>query len=98
MRGTTMNHKDEGPSSSPIKDRVGPTRRQMLKTFARGTEAAAVGATFTRECAACGAPTSCESAPLGEGKEAVARRATAFALTDVRLLDGPRSEEHTSEL
>ena len=84
-----MKHEDERQSGSPIKDRVGLTRRQMLKTFAAGTVAAAVGAAFTRECASSEAPTASESAAPGGVKEAVAPRAAAFALADVRLLDGP---------
>ncbi len=84
-----MKHEAERQSGSPIKDRVGLTRRQMLKTFAAGTVAAAVGAAFTRECASGGAPTACESAAPGGVKEAVAPRAAAFALADVRLLEGP---------
>src|ERR1043165_5967233 len=89
MRGTDMKHEDERQPGSPIKDRVGLTRRQMLKTFATGIVAAAADATFTRECASSGAPVACESAAPGGVKKAVTTYAAAFALADVRLLDGP---------
>ena len=61
----------------------------MLKTFGAGVVVTAFGATHTQECASTAAHALVESPTLGGVRQAVPARASAFAVADVRLLDGP---------
>src|SRR5262245_18556126 len=82
-----MKPEDPTPTGSPTKEGVAVTRRRMLKTFGAGAVSVAVNAAVTRP-SVLGAPFS-DSSIGGEVKHAVPARASAFALEDVRLLDGP---------
>ncbi len=84
-----MKHEDRVEPGLPTKKQMGLTRRQMLKTFGAGAVAAAIGATLTEERASSVAHADVEASTLGGIKQAVPSRASAFALADVRLLEGP---------
>lgn len=71
------------------KDQAGLTRRQMLKSIGAGGVVGTVSASLTVDYAFSALGSSSESSTYVDVKQAVPPTARAFALTDVRLLDGP---------
>jgi DUF1680 family protein len=75
----------------PANDKEGLTRRELLRAAGTSTVAAALGAVFPGALADAGArPDKTELAVLEPwGTQAATRRANAFNLADIRLLEGP---------
>lgn len=71
------------------KDQAGLTRRQMLKSIGAGGVVGTVSASLTVDYVFSALGSSSESSTYVDVKQAVPPTARAFALSDVRLLDGP---------
>src|SRR5271170_3792506 len=87
-----MEHQKPHAKESPSDQDTTLTRRQMLLGIAAGAVAATVGGVLNSGCASATAPQPVpQPPPLAEGRiqRVIAPSVQPFALTDVRLLDGP---------
>src|SRR6185369_12925921 len=86
-----MQPEDRSRTNLPVKDEQDLPRRELLKMAGAGALAATLGAAFKGLHASAGACADpFESAvPERRGTQALSRRAAAFNLADVRLLEGP---------
>jgi DUF1680 family protein len=86
-----MKPEDRSQTNPPVESERALTRRELLEMAGAGVMAAALGAAFKGLHASAGACADAfeSAAPERGATQALGRRAAAFNLADVRLLEGP---------